>query len=156
MTMRRAVILPLLLATAALQADAARAQAAPDSACTYTRCALRVEYRLLSTRLVRGTSGESVGRLGWFGSGIDVLLAGSDSAAYHARQYRSKRRTSDMLTIGSIALALVAVSQGETSEGAPFLLAGAGLELIALPFWLGSRRNLDRAVWLYNRELPRP
>jgi hypothetical protein len=53
-------------------------------------------------------------------------------------------------------LALVAVSQGETSEGAPFLLAGVGLELVALPFWLGSRRSLDRAVWWYNRDLPRP
>jgi hypothetical protein len=106
---------------------------------------------------VRGSAGESVGRLGWFGSGIGVLLTGSDSAAYYARQYQSKRRTSDALGLASAALAVMAVSTTDDFfEGSPLLLAGIGLELVALPFWLGSRRSLDRAVWWYNRDLPRP
>jgi hypothetical protein len=163
--MRRAVLLPLLLAYAALhpvdvraQTATVRTQAAPDSACSYSQCALRVEYRFLSTRLVRGAAGESVGRLGWFGSGVGVLLAGPDSAAYHARQYQSRRRTTDALGIVSGALAIVGLTLGrdDIDDAGPFLLAGATLELASLPFWLGSRRSLDRAVWWYNRDLPRP
>jgi hypothetical protein len=51
----------------------------------------------------------------------------------------------------------VGLAQGEDfSEAGPFILAGITLELIALPFWLGARRSLDRSIWWYNRELPRP
>jgi hypothetical protein len=154
--MRRAVLLSLLLACAALQPATVRAQAAPDTACAYSRCALRVEYRFLSTWLVRGAGGESVARLGWFGGGVDALLAGSDSAAYHARQYRSRRATSDALGFTSAALALAALAQNDALVGAPLLITGITLDLIALPFWLGARRSLDRSVWWYNRDLPRP
>jgi hypothetical protein len=155
--MRHAVLPSLLLACAAVQPATVRAQVAPDTACSYSRCALRVEHRLLSTRLVRGTSGESVSRLGWFGRGVDVLLAGPDSAAYHARQYRSRRTTSDALSFASAALALVAVwTTDDFVESGPLLLVGVTLELIALPFWLGARRSLDRSVWWYNGALPRP
>jgi hypothetical protein len=157
MTMRRDTLLSLVLACAALQPASVRAQAAPDTACSYSRCALRVEHRFLSTRLVRGAAGESVARLGWFGSGVNVLLAGPDSAAYHARQYKSRRTTSDALGLVSAALVLAEVwTTDDFAEGGVLLLAGATLDLIALPFWLGARRSLDRSVWWYNRELPRP
>jgi hypothetical protein len=162
MTVQRVGLPFLFLAGVALLPAGARAQAAGtrtagDSACTYSRCALRVDYRLLSTRLVRGASGESVSRLGWFGSGVEVLLAASDSAAYHAREYQGRQHTSDVLGIGAGALLLIAAVQGdEPGAGLPFLLGGAAVELIALPYWLGSRRSLDRAVWWYNRDLPRP
>jgi hypothetical protein len=155
--MKRVVPFSLFLACAALQPAVVRAQAAPDAACSYSQCALRVDHGFLSTRLVRGAAGQSVGRLGWFGSGVDVLLAGSDSAAYHARQYRSRRATSDALTFVSIAVALAGVAQGDDFvESGPFLLTSLTLDLIALPFWFGARRSLDRSVWWYNRDLPRP
>jgi len=150
---RRALASSLLLAAAVYPA-VARAQTAPDSACSYTRCALRVEHRFLSTRLVRGTSGESVGRLGWFGSGVGVLLAGGDSAAHYARLYQTKSRTAEVLSILAATMAFAGTLQGD--DGAPLLIGGITLELAALPFWLGSRRSLDRAVWWYNRDLPRP
>jgi hypothetical protein len=157
MTMRRDVLLTLLLTCAAVHPATVHAQAAPDTACSYTRCALRIEHRFLSTRLVRGASGESVARLGWFGSGVNVLLAGPDSAAYHARQYRSRRTTSDAIGVVGGALALAAVwTTDDFVESGGLLLASATLELISLPFWLGARRSLDRSVWWYNRELPRP
>jgi hypothetical protein len=154
----RGVVLPsLLLACAAVQPATLHAQAVPDTACSYSRCGLRIDYRFLSTRLVRGTTGESVARLGWFGRGVDVLLAGPDSAAYHARQYRSSRTTSDVLGFASAALALAGVWQTDDFvKGRPLFLAGVTLELIALPFWLSARRSLDRSVWWYNGALARP
>jgi hypothetical protein len=155
--MKPALLTTLLLACAAVHPDTMRAQVASDSACSYSQCALRIDYGFFSTRLVRGSSGQSVARLGWFGGGVGVLLAASDSAAYYARQYRSRRTTSDALGVLSAGLALVALTQTDDfMDGTPLLVAGITLELVALPFWLSSRRNLDRAVWWYNRDLPRP
>lgn len=154
--------LPTLLLVVGLlpisvDAQAAGGGRAADSACTYTRCALRVDYGFFTARLVRGASGESVSRLGWFGGGVDVLLAASDSAAYHAREYQSQRRTSDLLGIVAGALVLVGAAQRDDyGAGLPFVVGGLAVQLIALPYWLGSRRSLDRAVWWYNRDLPRP
>jgi hypothetical protein len=146
-----------LLACAALQPATVRAQARTDSACSYGQCALRVEDRFLSTRLVRGASGESVARLGWFGSGVGVLLAGSDSAAYYARQYRSRRTTGDALGLVGGALILATIwTTDDVVDSRPLILGGIALHLISLPFALGTRRSLDRAVWWYNRDLPRP
>jgi hypothetical protein len=157
MMTRSGLLLSLLLACAALPSGLARAQAAADTTCTYSRCALRVDHGFFSTRLVRGASGESVSRLGWFGSGIDLLLAGSDSTAHHARLYRSRRSTADALGLIGAALAIGGFVQGDDfANSGPLLLAAITLDLAALPFWIGSRRSLDRAVWWYNRDLPRP
>lgn len=154
--MRRALLSSLLLALAT-QPTVVRAQAAPDTSCSYSRCALRIKHGFLSTRLVRGTAEESVARLGWFGRGVDVLLAASDSAAYHARQYRSRLTTANVVGLVGAALLLVGAARGEgIGDGGPWILAGLTLSLVELPFQLTSRGSLDRAVWWYNRDLPRP
>ena len=157
MTTRRHAFLSLLLAGAALPTATLRAQTAGDSTCSYSQCALRVEHDVWSGRLVRGAAGEPVGRLGWFGSGVGVLLAGSDSAAHYARQYQSRRRTLDVLGLTSAALLLLTVATTEDFANSSTLAAGAiTLQLISLPFGLRSRTSLERSVWWYNRELPRP
>jgi hypothetical protein len=88
---------------------------------------------------------------------VGVLLAGSDSAAYYARQYRSRRRTSNALGLTSAALVLLAVATTDDFlDSRALLVAAIGLDLIALPSALRSRGSLDRAIWWYNRDLPRP
>jgi hypothetical protein len=85
------------------------------------------------------------------------LLAGSDSTAYYARQYRNRRTASDALGLLGGALVLVGLTRGEdANEPGPFTVAGLTLGLVALPFALTSRGSLDRSVWWYNRDLPRP
>jgi hypothetical protein len=155
--MRRAVVPSLILACVALHTEPVTAQAAPDSACSYSRCALRVDYGFLSTRLVRGSTGDRVARLGWFGSGVDILVAGSDSTAHHARQYQSRRRTGDALGFVGGVLTLAAFwTTDDTIDGSLLLISGITFELASLPFQLSARRSLDRSVWWYNRDLPRP
>ena len=155
--MRRAVVPSLMLLCTALTPPTVRAQVAPDSACTYSRCALRVDYGWFSTRLVRGTTGEPVARLGWFGSGVDVLLTASDSAAYYAREYQTRRQTDALLGLLAGALLIAGFADGEDmDEGGPLILAGLTLSLVSLPFTVGIRRSLDRSVWWYNRDLSRP
>jgi hypothetical protein len=154
---RRLLLTSVLLACAPFHPATVRAQSPPDSGCSYSRCGLRVEERFLSTRLVRGDSAKSVARLGWFGSGVGVLLAGPDSAAYHARQYRNRQRTLNALGLTSAALVLLTVATTDDFVDSRALIVGAiVLDVAALPFLGGSRRSLDRAIWWYNRDLPRP
>jgi hypothetical protein len=118
---------------------------------------LRVDYGFFSTRLVRGSSGERVARLGWFGGGVDVLLAASDSAAHHARQYQSRKRTGDALgLVGGVLTVAAYLMTDDAVDGSLLLIGGITFELVSLPFQFGARRSLDRSVWWYNRDLPRP
>lgn len=157
MTIRRA-LLPSLLLTSTLAYPAAfGAQAASDSSCSYTRCALKVDYGFFTTQLKQGASEKSVGHLWFFGSGVGVLLAGSDSAAHYARQYQSRRRIADALGFTALAVMLTAVwTTDDFTESGPVFVGGLVLDLAALPFHLGARRSLERSVWWYNRDLPRP
>jgi hypothetical protein len=155
--MKRVVITSVLLAYVALYPQSAGAQATPDSTCTYTRCALRIDHGFFNTRLVRGSTGERVSRLGWFGGGVDILLAGSDSTAHHARQYQSRRRTGEALGLVGGVLTLAAVwTTDDAIDGSLLIIGGIAFELASLPFQFGARRSLDRSVWWYNRDLPRP
>ena len=155
--MRRAVVPSLLLAWVVLAPEPVRAQAPRDSTCSYSQCALRVELGFFSTRLVRGNTGERVARLGWFGTGVDILLAASDSAAHHARQYQSRRRTGDALGWVGGVLTLAAIwTTDDAVDGSLLIISGIVFELASLPFQFGARRSLDRSVWWYNRDLPRP
>ena len=116
-----------------------------------------MDYGFFSTRLVRGNTGERVSRLTWFGGGVNVLLAGSDSTAFYARQYRVRRQTADILGLLGGALIVAGWAEGDDFyEAGAFTLAGLTLGLVAVPFQVGLRRSLDRSVWWYNRDLPRP
>jgi hypothetical protein len=154
--MRCCAILLLVAAASAIHSDRLQAQGTPNTACSYSVCALRVERGLFGSRLVRGATGEPVGRLRGFGSGVAVLLRGSDSAAYYARQFRGLQQTSGGISVVSAVLAIAALTQGRNVGSATLLIAATTLELIAFPHELAARRSLDRAVWWYNRDLPRP
>jgi hypothetical protein len=157
MTIRRALLPSLFLASTLAYPATLVAQAASDSSCSYTQCALKVDYGFFTTQLKRGASEKSAGRLWLFGSGVGALLAGSDSAAHYARQYQSRRTIADALGITGLALALTAVWTTEDfRDSGPLILGTVLLDLAALPFHLGARRSLERSVWWYNRDLPRP
>lgn len=131
--------------------------------CTYAACGLRVETGFWKTTLVRGAAGEEQSRLGGFGKGVEVLLAGPDSAAAHARTYVGASRTAG--TLGLIALASYAVVLWRTDsfrggddlgagEGVA-AVAGAGTAIAAGVFSVRATRELARAIWWYNAALPR-
>lgn len=144
--------LPLLLGLAAAPVTA-QIPARPD--CTYDSCALRLE----NGKLRRGAAGEEVGKLGWLGSGTDVLLTGPDSAAHYARRFRRTQRSSllwgVMAAVGLTAMRLV--SWDDASSG----VLWAGTAGVPLTFYAVdaaytrervARRSADRAVWWYNRQ----
>jgi hypothetical protein len=158
----------VMMAVVALSAAALRAESQVPTvgsmpvACTYETCALRIENGFFSINLVKGQSGEKVSRLGGFGSGVDVLLAGPDSAARYARSYVTASRWSNGLTlIGGIAFGLAIASIDDWNDSsigsteAVVAVAGAGILVVSIPFSLKAQRSLARAVWWYNEELAR-
>jgi hypothetical protein len=154
-----AVLLAALAAPHSASAQAGGAARAP-SACTYETCALRIEPSFFSgAKLLRGRSGEEVGRLGAFGGGVDTLLAGPDTAAALARVYvTNARRASTLGLIGSIAV-IVAYARTDSFRDADdtslaLALTGLGFTIASIPFTLRAQRSLSRAVWFYNAALP--
>jgi hypothetical protein len=134
-------------------------------ACTYDACALRLER----TAILRGAGGAPVGRLGTFGApALTPLVAGSDSAARHAAVFDREYGTGKKLLHGGAVVALVPLTillhrtrdlDRDVTAGDWALLAAA-VPGLAVEIW-GARKverslkALSRAVWWYNRDLPR-
>ena len=142
----------------------ARAQSAVtarQSSCTYAECALRFEPGTWRQHLVRGTSGRTVGKLGWFNSSaIDSLLAGPDSAASNARSYVSESRKSSVYTLVGTASMMFAVIHSRNADEVHGVDVSA---LVVALLMLGpaghhagnAAASLSRSVWWYNSALPR-
>ena len=156
--MLRAVLLAFALAAA----SPVFAQQGADSLCTYDACALRVESAFLGTRLVRGTEGVPVASLGLFGSDLSEVVGSSERALEHARVY-DRTRTPAVLTALGAGLLLAfgsAATNGEAfevSDGVALgaLLGGIGLGVVSIRLSVQSGRAFSRALWWYNRDLPR-
>jgi hypothetical protein len=153
-----AILLAALVAPHSASAQTGGAPRAP-SACTYETCALRIEPAFFwSPKLVRGRTGEEVGRLGGFGGGVDTLLAGPDSAAAYARVYVTNvRRSAALGLIGGIAYVVASVTSNgfrDTDDtSVAIALTGAGFAIASIPFTIRAQRSLSRAVWFYNASL---
>src|SRR4051812_8732740 len=153
------LVAPLFSVAASAQAPMTGAAAV---GCTYATCALRIEGGLFGQRLVRGAMDERVSTIGAFGGGVDLLLAGADSAVVHAQAYVWNAKRSALLGgAGAIALGVVAAHTGGsqsrhvTNGDAVAVVAGAAVLAISVPLELRARRELARAIWWYNGALPR-
>ena len=160
----RALLIAIMLACSVpVEASAQSPTASAASAgCTYATCALRVERSLFAERLVRGATEERVSTLGVFGSGVEVLTSGSDSAAVHAQSYVWNVKRSALIGgAGAVALGIVfshtnGFQGGQFSNGYVITtIAGAIATVVSVPFALRAPRELSRAIWWYNSALPR-
>ena len=179
--MRPGLTAAAALAAAATGAAAQPARAAAGAVparCTYDTCALRRESVFFSERLLAGAEGRVVARPRLFGAfPLDSVVRGVPDAEPHARLYRRERVRSGVLTAVGGALAIAGIvsaidgsdgdctvvgvgsvvgcsnrNRGRTTAlvvgSAAFNIAGAWRFQIA-------DRALNRAVWHYNRALPR-
>ena len=140
----------------------AAAQSDSTTACTYTTCALRAEPGFFGNVLVRGADGETVAHLGWRAD-LKLLTARTDSSGVYARRYRTDTRWSTAFGLLSIGALIVAGAQTDPygsvwpSNGTLTALTVGLVSLSAsVPFGIRAQRSLSRAVWWYNRSLPRP
>ena len=152
---RKAAIVLVTLVTLGIRAGAAQ-----EPACTWDRCALRVQSSLFSMKVVRGSAGETVAKLGGFGPRIAPLAASPDTAVqrYYA-QFRGAANRATALTLGGFALgvaAVVAYSHHDTRGSAGWLLGASALvDIIQFAEQRHASDRLERAIWWYNRGLPR-
>ena len=121
--------------------------------CTYDKCALRYRYRTWSTRLLQGRDERTVT------ASDDLFSHASDSARTHYQSYLALHHDTAWLgpfVLGTFVGGMVASSSSDKR------LRGVGVGLFGVGYGLGhlslqtvgrARRELEIAVWLYNRDL---
>lgn len=153
----------------------APAGAAP---CTYDACALRRERVFFTERIVAGTRGTVATRPSFFGAfPIDSLVRGVPEAEANARVYRRERGLGQLLSVAGTVLTAVAVvdavrrsdgdctvvavgpaaacSRGWKGRDTAFLIGGVAFTVTGGWRLQIADRALNRAMWWYNRALPR-
>jgi hypothetical protein len=152
--MARAV---MLTGTVLLVAD--RGAAAQSADCTYDRCALRLQYRLFSTRVVQGYNGAPIATLGLFAPHIAVLESSPDTVRLHYQLFRRRRSTAaafDLLGVAALGASAIVYQANYNNRGTAtgLLVVGAGFSIVGSLYGLRSSDELERAIWFYNRSLP--
>lgn len=149
----------LLLSPASLPAQA------PD--CTYDRCALRLQYRTFSTRIVQGATADRVGTLGLFPPPIAPLESSSDSAVTRLyRGYRTSGQRSGafaLVGLASTVASFIFFSQtdlfdpdtGDQGAWIALSIVGIGASIGAGVNRARSMDQLQEAMWRHNGHLPR-
>lgn len=135
------------------------APAQVDTTSSYDASALRVESRWGDLRIVRGSSGAVVGKIGTFRS-VDLtkLVGRSDSALKQAREFnRNHGPGSWASAIGGIALGVCLAISAHNDDASWGLIstevAATGLVLYGAIRLNRAYNALSRSIWWYNRDL---
>ena len=133
---------------------------AADSARSYDARALRYESTWGNVKIIRGADGQLVATSGWFRDiELEKLVASSPTAVAQARQYEKNNfRGSLVGTLGALsaAVGLVLTTNGSNNASSPALvIGGVGAMLWGAQHLAMSYSALSRALWWYNRDLPR-
>jgi hypothetical protein len=144
----------LFLSAALLAPRPARSQ---DVACTYARCALRMEQGAFRTRIVAGDQAAVVTKVTGFGTDLEKKLDLPDSAVFHVRRANSRAATGTILSILGLAATAYAtfMDGGHPSARVVAFGAGAGLAVASGIAVSRSRNELNQTLWWYNRQFAR-
>lgn len=161
-TVLAAVLLLLPQGSMQAQEQAARSPLLTPG-CTYDDCAIRVEDGWFSRRIIQGTDGREVARLGIGGPNAVTVLGVNDQATQHAMRYQSRQRVGTVLSVigavGSIATYIALLDHYEDDSKRNTLMAiniGSLItSYVGRSYTQSARRELDRAVWWFNREATR-
>jgi hypothetical protein len=154
----RSLLLIFIGLTFAGTLGAGEAMAQAPQPCTWDTCALRVQPPSLTTplMLVRGAQGEEVIRLGLLEPAVAPWVALSDSAVAHARVYDLLYDRGSILNIAGTVIAIGApILLRGTMQKIAFTGAGIGMTIYGGALVNQANDALNRAIWWYNRELPR-
>jgi hypothetical protein len=131
------------------------------SRCSYETCALRLDRSFTGRRVSVGLEGVS-SAMGPLGGGLIDAVQPVPAALAEAH---AGRRNALKATIATVVASVAAVYAVQGASGDPLLwndaqvfgglavsLAAAGTTLVQMTY---AERHFSRAVWLYNREIPR-
>jgi hypothetical protein len=133
---------------------------AADSVHSYDARALRFESSWGNVRIIRGANGPVLGTVGWFRDfDLEKLLATSPSAVAEARVYQTDNFRGSL--VGGIGAAttlvgvLVAANSSNNASSPVLVIGGLGAMVWGAQHLSMSYSALSRALWWYNRDLPR-
>ena len=129
--------------------------------CDYDVCAVRLEHRFWSTRLVQGSESRWLGNVSASGPRLTIFDRSADERVRSAYEsFLVHRRSSRSIRFLSLGLYLGAGTLFASSEGKGAQIVGTGL--LVLGNWVGhsamyaegeASAALDLAIWHYNRGL---
>ena len=153
----RLLVLSLAFLSASAAAQDAPVADATSETCTYEICALRVEPGFFGVRIVQGRDGLTVSKSGFLGPNIAEVVASSPEALVHAERAERARTGSFFAILGATVLLSIAVTPEDISDEARVgtLLGGLGLSVYGSALTLTSGREMSRAIWEYNAQIPR-
>ena len=130
--------------------------AAPaQQACTYEQCALRME----ENDVVAGQAGRKIGSLGFMRhTDMAQTFSASDSAAAHYAEFQDYYITGSLLSgLTGTTLTGVWIFRDKLSTGYEIgiILSALVLGAVGNHHAKRARQGLARAIWWYNRDLPR-
>jgi hypothetical protein len=145
---------------AALPASAQQRGQPPLDGCSYDECGLRVESRGFfgSPTLLRGTAGRRVARFGVTGPDLATIVAGADSAVAHAGLFRPMQRRAGIAGLVSSIAGAGAIVSAASDEGPTATVFSVVSGVFGAYAGFEARRasrELSRAVWWYNKVIPR-
>jgi len=171
--MRCRTIVLVFLAVSAVAARSAKAQAPtmdpPGGAlaqCTYDRCALRLDrkaFNFFGNETLRvGLDGAEM-RLGFSGDVVTAMVAGVPEALRAAEQGSSARERGNIAVLVGSLVMFSALTQLGSDIDDTFISrrslvlagAGAGVSIYGGVQMTRGSQAFSRAVWLFNRALPR-
>lgn len=131
-----------------------------DAEGAYDSRALRLEADWGRLRILQGVDGVVVGKAGAFRTAnVEKIVAGSPRAETEAKLFRAgHRRGALAASIGTVTLVVgIAVASSNANNAATpvLMVAGAGGMLWGARQINSAYSSLSRAVWWYNRDLPR-
>ena len=132
---------------------------AQDSTCSYDDCALALHRSFWSQYLVRGDSAVRVARIGFRAPTLAEFAAREDSAGVYVRRFRAYHTSGSwLMLVGALAAAageLVIYESREDVLGSGMVLVGLGVMITGGERSPRGSNALQRAIWFYNRSLPR-
>lgn len=128
------------------------------ASCPYDRCALRLQPRTWSTRIVQGVDATPIGGLE---PPIALFTLAGDSARTHYEAFRAAYRQAQLQRRVGLGAYLVAGLLAALSRPQAAHVAAWGFAFVGYAAAHGSgyscaeaQANLDQAIWFYNRVLP--
>jgi hypothetical protein len=154
---------PLLLPCALGAQRAEPVAAQPRTACTFDACSLRIEPRFFRGEIIVVGNGREERPLGFTGRALVDLMTENEYAQREARIASTHRTRGGVISLISVAawgtLGAIWLNRADrkTSDGT-FIVGASALAIGGA--WSGYHMLRDyqhsaRAVWAYNRDLPR-
>jgi|GEM_PF-3294038 len=96
------------------------------------------------------TKNNEVYRIGVLGGGLKHEFDSSPDAMTLFKKYQRQRRWSLVCSALQVTAAAVAFSTRDRGRRSTFQISGAAISIVAVPLYIGSYNNLNKAVWFRN------